>query len=75
MRLVLGSRAIKRIEMHVWGAPFSLQRDAFSCHDARDFNSECGAITRIHEAFTHTGGCATMNPASIRCNFAIAKLG
>jgi hypothetical protein len=56
-------------------APFLLQQDVFSCLDTRDFNSDHGAIISIHEAFTGIGGCASVNPAGVRSNFAIANSG
>ena len=54
-------------------APFQLQVDVFSCHDARDFNSARCEIPSIHAAFTCTGGCASFNPVAVRPNFAVAK--
>ena len=40
-------------------APFQLQADAFSCRDARDFNSGTLRIANVHAAFTFIGGCAS----------------
>jgi hypothetical protein len=56
-------------------APFQLQVDAFSCRDARDFNSDTSEIANVHAAFTFIGGCASANVPALRSNFAVAKLG
>jgi hypothetical protein len=52
-----------------------LQADAFSCRDARDFNSGASQITNVNAVFTSIGGCASANDSALRPKFAVAKLG
>jgi hypothetical protein len=56
-------------------APFQLQADAFSCRDARDFNSAASEIANVHATFTFIGGCASANTSAFRRRFAVANIG
>jgi hypothetical protein len=56
-------------------APFQLQADAFSCRDARDFNSGTLRIANVHAAFIFIGGCASSKSTTFRPRFAVANIG